>query len=159
MKIKVRVNGASAEYEIRPNELLLDFLRRIGCYSVKRGCDTGECGACAVIVDKRIVPTCQMLAAAAHGREITTVEGLGDPHNPHPLQKVFVELAAVQCGFCTPSMILAAKALLDKNPNPTEEDVKNALDGNLCRCTGYVKPVQAVLKAAPLAKGWRPAKK
>ena len=148
MKITSIINGEEKTLEITPNEILLDVLRREGYKGVKRGCNTGDCGACAIIVDGKAVNSCLLFAAQVNNRNITTIEGIGTPQNPHQLQKSFVEEGAVQCGYCIPGMITSAKALLDENPNPTEEEVKKALDGNLCRCTGYVKQIKAVLSAA-----------
>jgi putative selenate reductase molybdopterin-binding subunit len=145
MQIKLTINGHERILEIKPNALLMDVLRRERCYSVKHGCETGDCGACAVLLDGRAVNTCTMLAAQAHDKEIVTLEALGSPDQLHPLQRAFVETGAIQCGYCTPAMIVVAKELLDRNPSPSEADVRDALAGVLCRCTGYVKPVEAVL--------------
>jgi aerobic-type carbon monoxide dehydrogenase small subunit (CoxS/CutS family) len=123
-------------------------LRREGYFGVKRGCERGECGACTVLVDGRAVNSCLMFAAQAEGTEILTIEGLAEGGKLHPIQEAFLDHGAVQCGFCTPGMALSAKALLDRCPHPTEAQVCEALAGNLCRCTGYVKPVEAVLDAA-----------
>lgn len=151
-KIKVRIDGENKEINVEPDEILLDMLRRQGYYGVKRGCNEGTCGACAVIFNGRPVTSCMLLAVEADGGEITTIEGIGTLQKPHPLQTSFVEAGAVQCGFCTPGMIISAKSLLDKKPNPTLEDIKDALDGNLCRCTGYVKIVGAIQNAAQKIK-------
>ncbi len=153
MKINVTINGRKKELTINPADTLLEVLRREGYKSVKKGCGEGQCGTCTVIVDQKAVKSCIMLAGQAHGREIVTIEGIGTPENPHPLQKHFVEKGAVQCGYCIPGMILSAKALLDENPAPDESDVREALDGNLCRCTGYVKQIEAVLSAAAEMRG------
>ena len=148
-EIKLKVNGAPYEVFVEPWKTLLDVLREeIGLMGVKSGCEEGECGACTVLVDGKAVNSCLMLAPQAQGREIVTIEGLEGEEGLHPLQQAFVEHFAVQCGFCTPGMILSAKALLDKNPHPTEEEVRVTLSGNLCRCTGYVKIVEAVLAAS-----------
>ena len=148
-EIKLKVNGAPYEVFVEPWKTLLDVLREeIGLMGVKSGCEEGECGACTVLVDGKAVNSCLMLAPQAQGKEIITIEGLEGEEGLHPLQQAFVEHFAVQCGFCTPGMILSAKALLDKNPHPTEEEVRVALSGNLCRCTGYVKIVEAVLAAS-----------
>ena len=148
-EIKLKVNGAPYEVFVEPWKTLLDVLREeIGLTGVKSGCEEGECGACTVLVDGKAVNSCLMLAPQAQGKEIITIEGLEGEEGLHPLQQAFVEHFAVQCGFCTPGMILSAKALLDKNPHPTEEEVRVALSGNLCRCTGYVKIVEAVLAAS-----------
>jgi len=159
MKLDIQVNGVPRTLEIAPQALLLDVLRDAGYRSVKRGCETGDCGACAVLVDGVPVASCIVFAGQAEGRAVTTVEGLGTPDRPHPLMEAMVAAGAVQCGFCTPGMILSAKALLDRNPNPTADDVKEALDGHLCRCTGYVKQIEAVLHAAARLRAGGPAKK
>jgi carbon-monoxide dehydrogenase small subunit len=150
------VNGSSYEVIIEPNMTLLELLReRLGLTGTKQGCaGSGNCGACTVLVDGKPILSCLTLAATVKGQKILTIEGLADRAGLHPLQKAFIEHGAVQCGFCTPGMILSAKALLDENPNPTDEDVKEALAGNLCRCTGYVKIVEAVSAAAEeMARG------
>jgi putative selenate reductase molybdopterin-binding subunit len=158
MIIHLTINNESRDVEARPDELLLHLLRRAGYYGVKHGCETGECGACAVLLDGRLVNTCTMLAAQAGGCSVLTIEGVS-PDLPgqrgllDPIQQAFVETGAIQCGYCTPAQVLAAKALLDRNPQPTEADVRDALSGVLCRCTGYVKPVQAVLRAAAARRG------
>ncbi|MEK7721392.1 MAG: (2Fe-2S)-binding protein [Elusimicrobiota bacterium] len=151
-EITVTVNGEKKELSVKNGEFLLDALRRHGWKGTKKGCDTGECGSCAVILNGRSVLGCLAPAVTAHGGEITTIEGLGSVHNPHPLQEAFVEAGAVQCGFCIPGMILSSKHLLDRMPNPTEAEIRKALDGNLCRCTGYVKQVEAVRMAAKRLK-------
>lgn len=153
MKIDLTVNGIAKTFEIRGNETLLDLLRREGYKSPKRGCSEGHCGSCTVLMDGRAVKSCVILAGQAHKRSVTTIDGIGTNENPHPLQKHFVEKGAVQCGFCIPGMILSAKALLDENLSPSEEDVREALDGNLCRCTGYVKQLEAVMSAAEEMRG------
>jgi Aerobic-type carbon monoxide dehydrogenase, small subunit CoxS/CutS homologs len=162
MVIHLKINGQSKDIPVQPNETLLVALRREGYFSVKHGCETGECGACGVIMRMRegetpaIVNTCVMLAAQAHDAEIITVESLGDRRGLSVLQQCFTENGAIQCGYCTPAQILAAKALLDRKPNPTEAEVRDAIGGVLCRCTGYIKPVQAVLNAAALLRGEQP---
>jgi putative selenate reductase molybdopterin-binding subunit len=148
MEISLRVNGAALTWTIAPGDLLLDVLRREGYYGVKRGCETGDCGTCTVLVGGKPINSCMMFAAQANGRQVTTIEGLASPDALHPLQQAFVESGAIQCGFCTPGMELNAAALLAKHPHPTEEQVRETLSGNLCRCTGYIKPVEAVLDAA-----------
>ncbi len=152
--VTVMVNGEKKELPVRNSESLLDALRRHGWKGTKKGCDTGDCGSCTVILNGRPVLGCLTPAVTAHNGEITTIEGLGSVHEPHPLQEAFVEAGAVQCGFCIPGMILSSKHLLDNNPMPTEAEIRKALDGNLCRCTGYVKQVEAVKKAAAkMARG------
>ena len=144
-----RVNGRSYEVIIEPQMLLIDVLRdKLGLMGTKYACGTGDCGACTVLVDGKPILSCLTLAVTAKNKDILTIEGLAQGNTLHPIQQAFIDHGAVQCGFCTPGMILAAKALLDENPTPTREDVKLALDGNLCRCTGYVKIVDAVLAAA-----------
>jgi carbon-monoxide dehydrogenase small subunit len=153
MKLELTLNGVPRTLEISPEALLIDVLRDVaGCKSVKRGCEAGDCGACTVLVDGRPLASCMLLAGQVHGRSITTVEGLGTPENPHPLMTALVEAGAVQCGFCIPGVILSAKALLGENPSPTAEEVKAALDGHLCRCTGYVKQIEGVLAAAAILR-------
>ena len=148
MEINVTVNGNEQVWDVEPNALLLDVLRDKGYVSVKRGCEEGVCGACSILLDGKRRNSCLLFAGQAHGRHITTVEGLGTTQSPHPIQEAFVESGAVQCGFCTPGMILATKELLDAHPEPTEDQIREALDGNLCRCTGYVKILDAVRLAA-----------
>ena len=147
--IKLKVNGVDEEVMIEPWWSLARVLRdELNLTGTKIGCETGDCGSCTVLVDGKAVKSCLYLAMKARGKDILTIEGLRDENGElHPLQKAFIEHFAVQCGYCTPGMILAAKALLDENPNPTEEEVKEGLDGNLCRCTGYVKIIEAVLAA------------
>jgi aerobic carbon-monoxide dehydrogenase small subunit len=143
------INGEPAEFLCEPENNLLVALRDIvGLTGSKEGCTTGDCGACSVLVDGRLVPSCLVLAAEVEGRTVTTIEGLGNGEALHPLQQKFLEHAALQCGICTPGFIVAAKALLDANPNPTESETRYWLAGNLCRCTGYDKIVRAVLDAA-----------
>jgi putative selenate reductase molybdopterin-binding subunit len=156
MRINLTINGELKELQVKPNESLLWALRRNGYFGVKHGCETGECGACTVLLDGKPVASCMLLAAQAHGHAIITIEGVGTRADLHPLQRAFVETGAIQCGFCTPAMVLAAKALLDVNSSPSEEEVRDALGGVLCRCTGYVKPVQAVLLAAARMRGEDP---
>lgn len=147
--IELKVNGEPYEVAVAPNKTLLDFLREdLELTGTKRGCDTGDCGACTVILEGKAVNSCLVLALEAKGKEVLTIEGLGKGDGLHPLQEAFIEEGAVQCGFCTPGMILAAKALLDENPKATEDEVKDALAGNLCRCTGYVAIVKAIMVAA-----------
>lgn len=147
--VSTTVNGDATEFVCEPGETLLDSLRnRMGLIGAKEGCGTGDCGACSVTVDGRLVCACLVLGAEVDGRDVTTVEGLADGDKLHPLQEKFIEHAALQCGICTPGFLVAAKALLDNNPNPTEEEIRYALAGNLCRCTGYDKIVRAVDAAA-----------
>ena len=148
MEIVLTINKKESRVEVVGAETLLDLLRRLGYKSVKFGCGEGACGACTVLMDGRPVNSCLILAVTADGRDIITVDDLGTIQKPHILQTSFVETGAVQCGFCTPGMILAAKALLDRNASPSEDEIKEALDGNLCRCTGYVQIIEAVQLAA-----------
>ena len=148
-KLNFTVNDEAYELTIEPWKTLLDVLRdEIGLTGVKSGCEEGECGACTVLIDDKAVNRCLIPAPQAQGKEIVTIEGLEGKEGLHPLQQAFVDHFAVQCGFCTPGQILSTKALLDKSPNPSREEVKDALSGNLCRCTGYVKIIDAVLAAA-----------
>ena len=151
MKLTTTINGKEHCLEIEPNDLLVDVLRKEGYKSVKTGCNEGMCGCCAVQINGKPRNSCITMAGLAEGTEILTVEGMGTPETPHILQQAFVDSGSTQCGFCNPGSLLAAKALLDSNSKPTEEDVKDALDGNLCRCTGYVKRIDAVLTAAKAA--------
>src|SRR5690242_18369567 len=153
MELELSINGVIKSLDVAPHESLLTVLRREGYYSVKHGCESGECGACTVLVDGIARPACVTLAAQAGGCALTTVESLGNARKLHPLQEAFIDTGAIQCGFCTPGMLLSASALLKSNPAPSEEEVREALSGNLCRCTGYVKPVQAVLRAAAVMRG------
>jgi carbon-monoxide dehydrogenase small subunit len=147
--VSTTVNGDPMEFVCRPGETLLDVLRdRLGLTGSKEGCGTGDCGACSITLDGRLVCSCLVLGAEAEGREVTTIEGLADGEKLHPLQTKFIEHAALQCGICTPGFLVAAKALLDRNPSPTDEEIRYALAGNLCRCTGYDKIVRAVKAAA-----------
>jgi aerobic-type carbon monoxide dehydrogenase small subunit (CoxS/CutS family) len=151
--VEVTVNGARRRWEVEARTTLLDALRRNGLRGTKHGCETGECGACAVLLDGRPVVSCLTLALRADGHSVQTVEGLGTPDALHPVQAAFVDRGAIQCGFCTPAMELCAKALLDAFPDPTEAEARDALAGCLCRCTGYVKPVEAVRAAAAAVRG------
>ena len=148
MKLRLTINREAREWTIGPGDLLLDVLRREGFYGVKRGCEKGECGACTVLVNGKPVNSCLMFAAQAEGCEVLTIEGVADGDTLDELQEAFLDYGAVQCGFCTGGMVLSAKALLARNPDPGEEEVREALKGNYCRCTGYLKPVEAVLAAA-----------
>jgi len=147
--IELRVNGETREVIVEPRTTLLQVLREdLGLTGTKQGCDAGDCGACTVLIDGHPVVSCLSLAIEAQGKKILTIEGLDREGRLHPLQQAFIDHYAVQCGFCTPGMILSAKALLDRNSHPTEEEVREAISGNLCRCTGYVKIVEAILAAA-----------
>jgi carbon-monoxide dehydrogenase small subunit len=147
--VSTTINGDAVEFACPQDETLLDSLRdRVGLTGVKEGCGTGDCGACSITLDGRLVCSCLVLGVEANGREITTVEGMVENGKLHPLQDKFIEHAALQCGICTPGFLVAAKALLDRNPKPTEEEIRYALAGNLCRCTGYDKIVRAVQAAA-----------
>ena len=144
-QISINVNDLPYEISVRPEETLREVLHdRLDLTSVKSGCDSGVCGACTVILDGKAVKSCMLLAVEVNGKSVLTLEGLSSGDQLHPLQQAFLENGAVQCGFCTPGMILTAKALLDENPNPTVEEIKEAMQGNLCRCTGYVKIIEAI---------------
>ena len=147
--LSIKINGEMRSASVPPETTLLQLLRNtFNLTGAKLGCDVGDCGACTVILDGRAVNACLVLAAQAHGREVLTIEGLATRNELHPLQKAFEERASLQCGFCGPGVILAAKALLDGDPNPSRHDIRDALAGNLCRCTGYTKMVEAVEDAA-----------
>ena len=146
--ISVTINDRLYEWAVEPNLLLVDLIRyELGLTGTKKGCGLGECGTCTVIMDGKPVNSCLVLAVQANGREIQTIEGLETEEGLHPIQRSFVEKGAIQCGFCSPGMILSAKNLLEKNPRPTEAEVRMAISGNLCRCTGYQKIVEAILGA------------
>jgi carbon-monoxide dehydrogenase small subunit len=150
--ITLTVNGEKHEVAVEPRQSLLQVLREeLHLTGTKEGCSEGECGACTVVLDGQTVDSCLIFGLEAHGREIITIEGLATGDQLHPVQKAFAAYGAVQCGFCTPGMILAAKALLDSNPNPTEAEIRRGISGNLCRCTGYVKIVDAIKAAAQSA--------
>jgi aerobic carbon-monoxide dehydrogenase small subunit len=147
--VSTTINGDPVEFVCQPGEVLLDVLRnRVGLTGAKEGCGTGDCGACSVTLDGGLVCACLVLGAEAQGREITTVEGMAIGDKLHPLQQKFIDHAALQCGICTPGFLVAAKVLLERNPDPTVEEIRYALAGNLCRCTGYDKIVRAVQAAA-----------
>jgi aerobic-type carbon monoxide dehydrogenase small subunit (CoxS/CutS family) len=150
MKVSVTVNGAPQEHDVEPRTLLVHYIREVvGLTGTNIGCDTSSCGACTVLVDGESVKSCTMLAVQADGAEITTIEGLAPSESQmHPMQEAFRENHALQCGYCTPGMVMAAVSLLQEHPNPTEAEVREGLEGNLCRCTGYHNIVQAVLAAA-----------
>ncbi len=143
------LNGQVVEKEVAPNETLLDFLRDdLRMTSAKKGCDEGECGTCTILLDGKPVNACLMLAVQVEDREVTTLEGLSTNGKPDAIQQAFLDHYGYQCGFCTPGVILVTKALLDRNPSPSEDQIKEALEGNLCRCTGYQQIIESVLKAA-----------
>lgn len=147
--IKLTVNGNKYEISVKPYATLLDVLREdLGLTGTKEGCGNGECGACTVIIDGKTANSCITLGVEANGKEITTIEGLSQGEKLHPIQEAFVEVGGLQCGFCTPGMILSSKVLLDANPNPTEEQIRKGLEGNFCRCTGYTKIIESVKAAA-----------
>lgn len=147
--IHLKINGEPYEVSVKSNLTLLDLLRdEIGLTGTKKGCDTGQCGACTVVLNGRTINSCLVLAVDANGKEVSTIEGLAKDGKLHPLQEAFIQEGAVQCGYCTSGMILSAKALLDENLTPKEEEVKKAIAGNLCRCTGYVRIVKAILDVA-----------
>ena len=147
------INNEQVKIDFKPHLTLLNLLREVGYTEVKNGCEEGECGACTVLIDDKPVPSCQVLAASVVERNIITIKGLGNQHKPNIIQKAFSEAGAVQCGFCTPGMVIATYALLRDNSNPTEEQIKRALDGNLCRCTGYIKIIEGVKLAADRIQG------
>lgn len=148
-KIQFILNGNTVEVMVGETELLVDVLRdKFRLTGTKKACGTGDCGACTVLLNKEAVRSCIILAPMVDGKEVLTIEGLGDEKNVHPVQQAFVDAGAVQCGYCTPAMILTAKAVLDINHDPSDEEIKTALSGNLCRCTGYSKIFQAVKNAA-----------
>jgi aerobic carbon-monoxide dehydrogenase small subunit len=152
--VQTTINGDAVEFSCAADEVLLDVLRnRLGLTGAKEGCGTGDCGACSVIVDGRLVCSCLVLGAEVAGKKVETIEGMADGAKLHPLQQSFIDNAALQCGICTPGFLIAAKALLKKNPNPTEEEIRFGLAGNLCRCTGYDKIVRAVQQAAKEMRG------
>ena len=149
LHVSTTVNGEPEEFLCEPNDTMLDVLRNgLGLTGSKEGCGSGDCGACSITLEGTLVCSCLMLAAEAEGAEIGTIEGMAEGEALHPLQQNFLEMAALQCGICTPGMLIAAKALLDENPDPTETEVRFWLAGNLCRCTGYDKIVRAVLHTA-----------
>ena len=152
--IELTVNGREVSLEIPPQMMLLDLLRdRLSLKGVKRSCDLQVCGACTILVDGHAVSSCTYLAYEARGADVLTIEGLADGNTLHPMQQAFIDNGALQCGFCTPGMILAAKSLLDETPHPSEEKVKEYMEGNICRCTGYRKILEAILDAAGKSGG------
>ena len=157
--VSATINGEPVDFLCEPRESLLEVLRdRLGLTGTKEGCNNGNCGACAILVDGRLVNSCCMLGVEAAGSELETIEGMATPAGLHPLQQAFLEEAALQCGICTPGFIVAARALLESNPNPSEEQVRHWLAGNLCRCTGYDKIIKAVQKAAEVMQAGGGAK-
>ena len=151
ISVTLRLNGQTRTFPVGPEETLLHLIRtKAGLTGTKCGCGMGECGACTVLLDGRAVNSCCVLAIQADGCSVETIEGIGSPERPYPLQTAFLQAGAIQCGFCTPGMILAAKALLDTNPHPTRNEIRLALSGNLCRCTGYEKIFTAVEQAAEI---------
>ena len=147
--IELNVNGERHEVAVELQRTLLEVLReQLGLTGTKKACDEGQCGSCTVLMDGKPVSSCLVLALEAQGRDILTIEGLGTGGRLHPLQQAFVDLGAIQCGYCTPGMVMVGKALLDENPHPTEDEVREAISGNLCRCTGYAKIVEAILAAS-----------
>jgi aerobic-type carbon monoxide dehydrogenase small subunit (CoxS/CutS family) len=153
-KITIEINGEVKKFKIDPSMKLSDLLRENGYFGVKIGCRNGDCGVCTILLEGKTVKSCILFAGQAHERKITTIEGLADPLGaPHIIQQAFAESGAVQCGYCTPGIILSTKELLEKNPDPSEQDIKDALDGVLCRCTGYVKIFDAVKLSAERLRG------
>jgi carbon-monoxide dehydrogenase small subunit len=153
-QITLTVDGQAHTLRVGTDARLLDVLRdQLSRYGTKEGCASGECGACSVIMDGRLVDSCMVFAVQADGADIVTIEGLGTSETLHPIQEAFLDSAAVQCGFCAPGMVLAAKVLLDHNPDPTEDEIRQAMAGNICRCTGYTKIVEAVQLASARMKG------
>ncbi|HEU0293303.1 MAG TPA: (2Fe-2S)-binding protein [Anaerolineales bacterium] len=153
VQVQATINGEEVEFLCEPRQSLLEVLREtLGLTGAKEGCNNGNCGACNVILDGALVNSCLVLAVEINGRNLTTVEGIATPQGLHPLQERFIAHAALQCGFCTPGFIVAAKALLDQNPDPSENEVRQWLAGNLCRCTGYDRIVRAVLDAAQVTQ-------
>jgi aerobic carbon-monoxide dehydrogenase small subunit len=153
--VQLTVNGKKHSLQIEPNEVLLDVIReKLKLTGTKCGCGNGECGACTILIDGQAINSCLVLAVECEGKNIETIEGLADKNGElHPIQQAFVDYFAIQCGFCTPGMIMAAKALLDKNPSPTELEIREAINGNLCRCTGYENIVKAISAAAESLRG------
>ena len=146
--ITLRINGREEEGRFPAHRTLLEALRQLGHMEVKCGCEKGDCGACAVLLDGMAVDSCLTVAWMAAGKEVTTISGLGDLDSPHPLQQAFAETGAAQCGYCIPGIIIAAKAIIDEHPEPSEDDIRLGLSGNLCRCTGYTKIFEAIADAA-----------
>jgi len=155
MKVELTINGRKKEIEASAGATLLDVLRGEGYLGVKSGCGSGDCGACAVLMDGRAVNSCLTLAAKANGSSVITVEGLADGASLHPLQQAFLDTGAVQCGYCTPGMLMSALDLLSRNPEPSDAEIREAISGNLCRCTGYVKQVEAIRSGAEAMRSER----
>jgi carbon-monoxide dehydrogenase small subunit len=152
--VSFRINGRPVKVRVPPNTLLVDLIRdKLGLTGTKKGCGVGECGACTVLVDGQPMNSCLMLAVAAEGRDITTIEGISGPDGLHPIQEALVDEGAVQCGFCTPGMVMSLKALFDRNPAPTRAEIVEAISGNLCRCTGYAKIISAAERLARQGSG------
>jgi len=151
-ELSINVNGREQIFDVQPYDRLSDVLRREGYFGVKVGCYTGDCGTCTVLFNNEPIVCCMMLAGQAQGASVLTIEGLSQGPKLHPIQEAFLDVGAVQCGFCIPGMMLSAKALIDGNPDPTEDDAREALSANLCRCTGYERPVKAILNAAKRMK-------
>jgi len=152
-EITLQVNAQSYSVDVEPGELLVDVLRdKLGLSGTKKGCGTGDCGACTVLLDGKPVNSCLVLAVSAAGKEIDTIESLGDTNHLHPLQQSFIDNGAIQCGYCSPGFLITAKALLDEKPNPTEAEIRAAVAGNLCRCTGYATIIRAISAVASLAE-------
>ncbi len=155
-QIRVTVNAREYELDVKPWATLLDVLREdLGLTGTKEGCGQGECGACTVLMDGKAINACLFLAVEANGRDITTIEGLAEGEKLHPIQQAFVDIGGLQCGFCTPGMILSTKALLDRNQDPTDDEIRKGLEGNFCRCTGYTKIIESVKAAVAGMKGGR----
>jgi aerobic carbon-monoxide dehydrogenase small subunit len=153
-KIHLNINGRDYDLQVKPSATLLDAIREdAGLTGTKEGCGVGECGACTVIIDGKVVNACIMLAVEANNKNITTIEGLAQGDQLHPIQQAFMEVGGLQCGFCTPGMIISAKVLLDANSNPNDEQIRNGLEGNFCRCTGYTKIIESVKVAAQKMRG------
>lgn len=153
MKFEITINGKTKSIEADAREKLLDVLRNEGLFGVKRGCSEGSCGSCMILVDGLPRKSCIMFVGQVHGKSVTTIEGLGDRENAHPIQDAFIDNGAAQCGYCIPGMILSASSLLEINKAPTVDEIKESLAGNLCRCTGYVKQIEAVQNAAAVMRG------
>lgn len=152
MEITATINGIAKTFEAEPGEMVLDVLRREGYFGVKRGCQEGSCGSCVCLINGVPRKTCIMFIGQIQHKNVTTIEGIHTPEKPHPIEDMFVEEAGIQCGYCIPGMILSAKSLLDRNLNPSEKEIKEALSGNICRCTGYVKQIKAIKRAASIMR-------